>query len=217
MSIYIHDGTAWNEINDLGRYAGGEWQSAELSRYNGTGWELLWPCHFEYTRQYSLMDYAVFADAGENEVNPGYLTVGNKSAATNTDYSDTLMLFPVEQMRQDIGSGQVISASLTLTRRSKDQGEDTAYVTVGHALSGVDFSVSGNTWDREFTLLRSNYVSFAQGKTKSISLDASGITALLNGTSDCLCLPSTGIYTFNPAGYAQFEPDSTVLSVTYLS
>ena len=46
MGINRYSNGAWNEIGDLKAYRGGEWQTAELRRFTGTEWELLWPCHF---------------------------------------------------------------------------------------------------------------------------------------------------------------------------
>lgn len=216
MSIYVHDGAEWSEINDLKRYVGGEWQSAELRRYTGSEWQLLWPCHFEYSAQYTMEAYAVFNYQGEKQVQSSYVRVGNSTGTAVNNCHDSLLFFPVEQMRQDMGSGSVVSASLTMTRRKYDS-DLTSYITVGHALSGVDPTATDNIWSQEYTLLRSSHVSFSDGQTKTVSIDPSGVAALIDGTSDCLCLPTTDKYRYDTSGSGYFLPESIVLNVTYLS
>lgn len=216
MSIYIHDGTAWNEISDLKRCISGEWQSAELYRYTGSEWSLIWPCHFEHSAQYAMEGYAVFKNQGQSQVQSSYVRVGNATGTAVSNCHDTLMFFPTEQMKEDLGSGTVTAASLTMTRRTYDS-DLTSYITVGHALTGVDHTTTGNTWSQDYTLLRSSHVSFTDGQTRTFSIDPSGVAALIDGTSDCLCLPTTSEYRYSTAGSGYFLPDSIVLNVTYLS
>lgn len=216
MSIYVYDGTEWGEINDIKRYIGGEWQSAELSRYTGSEWQLLWPCHFESSFEYAMDGFAVFRDRGATQVQSNYIRVGNATGTAVNNCYHSLLFFPVEQMKQDIAGGTVLRASLSLTRRTYDSAS-TSEITVGHSLSGVDYTVSGNTWSMQYTLLRSNHVTFSDGQTRNISIDPSGVAALIAGTSDCLCLPTTDDYIYDRDAHGYYLPDSAVLKVTYLS
>jgi len=36
-------GSAWTPINTFDRYTGSVWSPIELKRYNGTGWDVIWP------------------------------------------------------------------------------------------------------------------------------------------------------------------------------
>lgn len=216
MGIFIRDNDKWTEINDFSRYVGGQWQSAQLSRYNGSQWELLWPMHFPYTVQYSLSGYVTYAQKGLDLVTYNYLSVGSTGGYFGV-YYDTLMFFPLEQMRQDIGGAlSITDASLTLHRRTNDQGEDRAYITLGSALSGMTAEAPASSWKVEFDELLSETVLFNRDQTKTFSFDPQGIWDMISGAADCLCLPTTGDNASEGYSYADFYPEEAVLTVSYI-
>ena len=138
-------------------FSGGQWHSTELRRHNGTDWDLLWPCHFERTVRYALEDYVVFKGySSVSQISANNIFVGNSDGTLASSCHYSLLFFPLEQMRKDIGSGRPLSAAITMTRANKDSGEDTAYLTIAHSLSGVDPKKSDNTWDKAFTYLYLN-------------------------------------------------------------
>ncbi len=208
----------WTEIKDLQGFRNGAWTTAELRRYTGSEWELLWPCHFTYEAHYPLSGYIVTTQKNNpSQISSETLVTGPRATTSSAYIRDSLLFFPMEQMVSDLAGSSILKATLTLKRmpRMANDGEDTAYVNVGCALTGADPSTTGNTWNRNFTKLNGSAVGFARGKTKNISLKTSGITALLNGTADCLCLPTTSEYFYNSEGFGHYDPASTVLNVTY--
>jgi len=218
MGINRYSNGAWKEIGDLKAYRGGEWQTAELRRYTGTEWELLWPCHFSYTVQYPLSSYIVTSGyTTPYQITSDTLVTGPRSTNSAAYIRDSLLFFPIDQMKTDLAGSTLQKATLQLKRMPKlaNDGEDTAYVCVGSALSGVDPAATGNTWSRKFTRLAGPNISFKRGQVKNVNLNLSGIKALLNGTADCLCLPTHSDYVYDKAGYGFYDPTQTVLTVTY--
>lgn len=219
MSIRIHNGTDWPEISDLQLYSGGQWQQAALKRFDGTQWEQLWPCHFSYTAEYSLADFVVMRgrNADQVQVTPEHLIVGCSTTMTSRTLHDSLLFFPMDDMRRDLAGAQILSASLRVSRlpQSGDDGITTADVTVGSTLSGVDPSRTDNSWSRQYTLLRDSHFSIRFGATKTASINVSGVQDLVSGAADCLCLPTTTQYIYKNAGYSHLDPQSVRLIVTY--
>ena len=218
MGISRYTGGAWQEITDLKARSGSSWQTAELRRYDGTDWELLWPCHFTYTKEYALSSFVVTkGKTPPAQVSGVRLITGNRQTSSASGLYDSLLFFPVEEMAADLTGAQINKAVLTLKRAAKDinDGESTASIMIGCALSGVDPTRTDNTWDRRYTELISDYASFAFGQKKSVTISTAGVTALLDGTADCLCLPTTSRYTYGVGGFGYFEAEQTVLTVTY--
>lgn len=218
MGIDIYTGGKWTEITDLRAHTGGEWRTAELKRYDGTDWELLWPCHFTYTKQYALSSFVVIrGKSNPKQVSSSVLITGNLQISSSAGLNDSLLFFPVEEMRADLTGAQIKKATLTLKREpySLNGGEPLMNVLIGYARSGVDPTRTNNTWSRNYTKLISDYSSFEFGEKKSVTINTSGVTALVKGTADCVCLPTSSKYAYNVGGYGHFAPDQTVLTVTY--
>jgi len=218
MGINRYSNGTWNEIGDLKSFRGGEWQTAELRRYTGAEWELLWPCHFTYTAQYPLSAYVVMAGySTPRQIESSALITGASNNAAASYIRDSLLFFPMDRMINDLAGSTILKATLQLRRMPKlaNDGEDTAYVCVGSALSGVNPSTTGNTWSRDFTRLAGPNIAFRRGQTKNINLNLSGIRALLSGAADCLCLPTHSDYIYDTASYGYYDPAQTVLTVTY--
>ena len=218
MSIYQYQSGSWVEIDDLKCYRDGAWQSAELRRYNAGEWDLIWPSHYTDTKQYPLSSYIVLkGKTTPKQLDKDTLVVGTSNTASSSYVHDTLMFFPTASMAADLAGNSVLKASLKLRRMPKqyNDGETVANINVGYALSGADPSVSGNTWPRQYTLLTSPELQFLHGQTQDIEISAEAVTALLDGTADCLCLPTVPRYTYSSKGYCLLDPAATVLTVTY--
>lgn len=213
MSIFTYDGSAWNEINGFYRRAGNQWQDAELSRFNGTDWDLIWPCHFTYSARYALEGFLAFMNEGEFHFPVNYPSVGSSSGSSSGSAYDTLLFFPLDRMRADLSGAVINSASLTLTRRSSG-GETLAYFTVGCSLSGLTLSSSNPSWHRNYTELLSENAIMYNGQTQTLALNPSGISAMVNGTADCLCLPAQKGRWSNTSYYAAFTTEM-YLDVVY--
>ena len=218
MGINRYENGSWKEINDLQCLRNGEWQTAELRRYDGTEWEQLWPCHFTLTKQYPLSAFIVTSRrSSPQQVSSDYLVTGASSTASTNYVHDSLLFFPMDEMAADLTGADILKASLQLKRLPKqdDDGQNTASITIGCALSGADPSATNNTWSREYTDLIGSTVNFNRGQTKDVAIDTAGVTALLSGNADCLCLPTGTLQTYNTQGYAFFDPAATILTVTY--
>lgn len=218
MGINRYQNGSWTEIDDLKYRREGEWQSAELSRYGPEGWELLWPCHFTYTKQYSLSSFVVFkGKSTQTQISKDYLVIGCSDTPSTAYMHETLMFFPMDELAADLSGSSILKASLQLRRLPKQaaDGNNTASINVGYSLSGVDPTATDNTWSRKYTLLTDKPVKFTRGQTQDIPISTAAVTALLNGRADCLCLPTESAFTYTTSGYAFFDPESTVLTVTY--
>lgn len=217
MGINRFENGAWKEINDLRRFRNGSWQTAELKRYNGEAWETLWPCHYSGTASYPLTGYVVTRrQIDPVQVDKDYLVTGNSGTGLNSLY-DSLLFFDLEQIRSDLAGAQITKAALKLKRVAdyNEGTQDITYVKVGCALSGADPLRTDNTWDRSFTLLVDSRKEFTRGETKSLDIDTLGVGALIDGTADCLCLPTTSDLSYSNRGYAYYDPKETVLTVSY--
>ncbi len=217
MGIYIRTADSWEEIGDLRRYNGTQWESASLSRFSGSQWEKLWPVHFARTAQYSLKDYVVYSQSGYSLISSSYLCVGSQSGYGGT-YYDTLLFFPMDQLMADMGTAvSITGATLTLRRRLEDSGPVTTPITLGCALSGVDPASPPSKWTVKYQELLSESVRISENQTRTFSFSTKGISALLDGTADCLCLPTSADIVTMGNCYAQFIPEDTVLTVSYIS
>jgi len=216
MGINIYDGTQFKEITDLRRYADGRWNSAELRRYNGADWDLLWPVHFPRTVQYSMLGYVILLHLGADQYEYKYVWSGNASGSSKYTCNESLLFFPLDEIRQGIPSDSVISASLTLQRCKEEHGKTSGIFWVGYSLSGADPSSTRNTWDRNFTLAVDSYSTIARNAVKTVDISPQSVVALINGTADCLCLPVPEEYLQDTTTNCWFYPESISLSVTYM-
>lgn len=218
MGIYRYQNGSWVEINDLKYRKDGAWQSAELKRYGANGWELLWPCHFTYTKKYRLSSFVVFKGRyDQTQISRDSLVTGSSSSASSSYVHDTLMFFPMDTLVSDLTGSSILKASLQLKRLANqpNSGESIANINIGYSLSGADPAANDNTWSRDYTLLTDTAVQFLYGQTRDIPISTAAVSALVNGNADCLCLPTVPKYMYNTSGYGFFDPASTVLTVTY--
>jgi len=220
MGINRYHNGAWTEISGFKSRVDGAWKTAELRRHDGKAWELLWPCHFTMTFEYPLQSFVVtMGKTSPAQIASDCLVTGSSNGNASVYIRDSLLFFSVEKMAAELAGKQLLGASLKLKRKPNSgyDGNSTVYLMIGCALSGVDPTRSDNTWARNYTCLIDKEIPFSFGQTRSIAIDTSGVTALLNGKADCLCLPTTSMYTYNTEGFGKYDPAQTVLTVTCYS